>query len=125
MKPFEKAVQNTATDMKDRVADIASKTKDKAGQVAETVSEKLGQGRENAAEGLNRAASTIHDTADSIPGGAKVVNFTHGLADGMETAAEYLRDHDFNQMGKDVMNVCRRYPTQSLVAALALGFLIG
>ena len=124
-EPFDRTIQDTSEDVKDRVADIASRVKDRAGQVAETVSEKLGQQRENAAEGLNRAASTIHDTADSVPGGPKLVQMTHSVADGMESAADYLREHDFNQMGKDVMNVCRRYPTQSLVAALALGFLIG
>jgi hypothetical protein len=134
MKPFDDTefsktkTQSTNAgigDVKDRVSDMASKVKDKAGQVADTVSEKLGQQRENAAQGLNRAASSIHDNAESVPGGAKMVNLTHGIADGMESTATYLRDHDFNQMGKDVMNLCRRYPTQSLVAALAVGFLIG
>ena len=42
-----------------------------------------------------------------------------------ETTASYLKEHDFNQIGKDVMNVCRRYPAQSLSAAAAVGFLIG
>jgi len=124
-EPFDKTIEDATEEVKDRVADITSRVKDKAGQVAETVSEKLGQQRESAAEGLNRAASTIHDNADAVPGGPKLVKMTHNVADGMESAADYLRDHDFSQMGKDVMNVCRRYPTQSLVAALALGFLIG
>jgi hypothetical protein len=112
-------------DVKDRAADMASKVKDKAGQVADTVVEKLGQQRDNAAEGLNRAASTIHNRADSVPGGPKVVNLTHNIANGMESTASYLREHDFSAMGKDVMNICRKYPTQSVVAALAVGFLIG
>ena len=112
--------KTAATDLKDRASDIASRAKDKASQVAETVSEKLGHTRTSAAEGLNRAASTIRDS-----GGSQVRNLTDGLANGMESTATYLRDHDFNQMGKDVMNLCRRYPTQSVVAALAVGFLIG
>lgn len=112
-------------DVKDRVSDMASKVRDKAGQVAESVSEKLGQQRENAADGLDRAASSMHDGAESVPGGPNVVRMTHSLADGMESTASYLREHDFNRMGKDAMNLCRRYPTQSFVAALAVGFLIG
>jgi hypothetical protein len=111
--------------MKDRISDVASKLKDKAGQMADTVSEKLGQQRGNAADGLDWAASTIHDGAESVPGGPKVVKMTHSVADGMETTASYLREHDFKKMGKDVMDVCRRYPTQSLVAALTVGFLLG
>jgi len=132
MKPLDdfsnKTIQNSnqaLSDAKDRVADIASKVKDKADQVAGAVSEKLGHQRENAADTLGRAASALHETAGGVPGGPKVVNLTHSLADGMESTASYLRGHDFSQMGKEVMDVCRKYPTQSLVAALAVGFLIG
>jgi ElaB/YqjD/DUF883 family membrane-anchored ribosome-binding protein len=127
-KDFTSKTQSTNSglnDVKDRVSDMASKVKDKAGQVAETVSEKFDHQRETAAGGLNRVASTIHDNAESIPGGPKVAHLSHRIADGMESTASYLRDHDFNQMGKDVTDFCRRYPTQSLVAALAVGFLIG
>ena len=112
-------------DVKDRVSQVVAKTKDKAGQMAETVSEKLDEQRENAAEGLGRVASALHGKADSVPGGPKVVNFTHSIADGMECTATYLREHDFSKMGADLMKVCRKYPTQSVVAALALGFLVG
>jgi len=131
MKPLDVSNRTTTTgnqglgDVKDRVLDMASKVKDKTDQIAETVSERFDQQRENAADSLGRAASTVHQNAGSLPGGPKVVNLTHALADGMESTASYLRDHDLSNMGKDVMNVCRRYPTQSLVAALALGFLIG
>jgi hypothetical protein len=112
-------------DARERVSDIASRVRDKAGHVAETVSEKLDQQRETAAGSLRRAASTIHQNAQNIPGGPKVVHLTHRLADGMESTASYLRDHDVNQMGTDALNVCRRYPGQTLIAALALGFLLG
>ena len=132
VKPFDN-FQPTKTqtanagisDVKDRISDMASNVKDKAGHMADTVSETMGHQRENAADGLGRAASAIHDNAESVPGGPKVVKMAHNIADGMESTASYLRDHDFAKMGKDVMDICRRYPTQSLVAALAVGFLIG
>ena len=130
MKPFDDTESpQSATahipDVKDRMSDMASKVKDKASEVADTVSETLGQQRGNAAEGLDMAASAIHARAESVPGGPKLVEMTHSIADGMKSTASYLRDYDFKKMGKDVMDVCRRYPTQSLVAALAVGFLIG
>jgi ElaB/YqjD/DUF883 family membrane-anchored ribosome-binding protein len=112
-------------DVKDKVSDIASKTREKAGQMADAVSEKLDEQRGNAAEGLGRVASTLHEKADSVPGGQKAVNFTHSIADGMQSTATYLRDHDFAGIGKDLLSVCRKYPTQSIVAALAVGFLVG
>jgi hypothetical protein len=130
MTPFDEnefsKTKPAATDLiKDRASDIASRTKEKASQVAETVSEKLGHTRESAADGLNRAASTIRDSGGHVAGGSQVRNLTDGLANGMESTATYLRDHDFNHMGRDVMDLCRRYPTQSVIAALAVGFLIG
>jgi hypothetical protein len=132
IEPLDEFTNKTAqtanqamNDAKDRVSDMTSKVKDKAGQVAESVSEKLGHQRQSAADSLGRAASALHDTAESMPGGPKVVGATHSIADGLGSTASYLRDRDFTQMGKDVMDVCRRYPTQSVVAALAIGFLIG
>jgi len=116
---------NQGSTIENRVSDITSKVKDEAGHIAETMSEKIGQQRKNAAETLGWAASAVHDTADNIPGGPKLASLTHNIADGMESTASYLRGHDFSQMSKDLMAVCRRYPTQSLVAALALGFLVG
>src|SRR4051812_22393344 len=86
------------TDLKDRVSDMTSKVKDKAGQVAETVSEKLSEQRTNAADTLGRAASALRDRAPDIPGGPKVINLTHDIADGMKSTAAYLRGHDFSQM---------------------------
>jgi ElaB/YqjD/DUF883 family membrane-anchored ribosome-binding protein len=102
------SAQTGLGDLKDRVSDMTSKVKDAAGQVADTVSEKVGQARERAAGGLGQAAST-----------------THTLADGIESTASYLREHDFNQIGKDVINMFRRYPAQSLIAAVAVGFFVG
>jgi len=118
-------LKNGIADVKDQVADLSAKARDKASQVAGNVSDKLGQSRESAAEGLDWAASTLHEKAEAVPGGPKAVNLTHSLAEGIESTASYLRDNDLKKMGNDVMNICRRYPTQALVAALAVGFLVG
>ena len=120
--------QTTASridDVKERVSDVAAKTKDKADQMKETISDKIDEQRQNAAEGLGRVASTLHEKASDVPGGPKLVNFTHSIANGMESTAGYLREHDLSKMGEDLMNVCRKHPTQSLLAALAFGFLLG
>src|ERR1051326_4935644 len=107
MTPFDEnkisKPRTAAADLKDRASDIASRAKDKASQVVGTVSEKLGHTRESAAEGLNRAASTIRDGGGRVTAGSQVWNLTDGLANGMESAATYLRGHDFKKMGKDMM----------------------
>jgi len=112
-------------DMKERVSDLTSRVKDKASHFAEVASERLDHQRETAAGNLNRMASTLHEKAGSVPGGTNVVNFTHRIANGMESTATYLRDHDFAAVGQDALKLCRRYPAQSIISALAVGFLLG
>jgi ElaB/YqjD/DUF883 family membrane-anchored ribosome-binding protein len=111
--------------LRDNVEDIASRAKDRANQWTKTASETLGQRRENAAAGLERAASTLHEKAASIPGGPRTEKAAHRFADGMEATAAYLREHEFADMRDDLINVCRRHPTQALISAAAFGFLLG
>ena len=115
----------TISDAKDRAAVLASKLKDKAGQVTSTVTDTVGRQREVVAGGLDRVASTIHEKAGSLPGGQKAADAANSLADGMESTASYLRDHNLRDMGDSLTGICRKYPVQSLVSALAIGFLVG
>ena len=120
---FDEGMRRAGDEIKSRANDFASTVKDKASQASELVSEKVGQSRESAADGLNQVASAMHENADSLPRGAS--RLTHGVANKVGSAAEYLRDSDFSKMGKDATNLCRRYPAQALLAAVAVGFLIG
>jgi hypothetical protein len=119
-------LSDTISDAKNRAAELASKLKDKASQLTSTVSDTVGRQRDNVAGGLDRAASTIHEKAGSLPGaGQKAADAANRLADGMESTASYLRDHDLKGMGNDVAGICRKYPLQSLLSAVAIGFLVG
>ena len=118
-------LSDTISDARDRAAGLASTLKDKASQVTSTVSDTVGRQRENVAGGLHRVAATIHDKAGSLPGGQKAADAANSLADGMESTASYLRDHNLRDMGDSLTGICRKYPVQSLVSALAIGFLVG
>ena len=112
-------------EIKERAADLSSKVKDKASQVSTTVSQTMDRRRESAATGLNRVAGSIHDRAGSVPGGPRVERIAHGLANGMESTASYLRDHNFSDMKHDVVEVARKHPAQALLSALIVGFFVG
>ena len=116
---------SSAKDFSDKIVDVTSKVKEKAGQMADKVSDTVDKTRDSAAEGLDRAASTLHDKAEDMPGGPKVVSVTHTVADGMESAAQYLRDANFDDMKDSLLETCRKYPAQTLLGALAVGFLVG
>lgn len=111
--------------LKERLEDVASKAKDKAEQWTESAAATADRQRENVSSGLERAASTLHEEATNIPGGPRAVSAVHRFADGMETSASYLREHDFADMRDDLISLCKRYPVQALVSAVALGFLLG
>jgi len=111
--------------LKDKLEDVASKAKDKAEQWRETAAETVDRQRENVSSGLERAASTLHEKATNIPGGPRAVTAAHRLADGMETTASYLREHDLADMRDDFISLCKQHPVQALVSAVAVGFLLG
>jgi hypothetical protein len=114
-----------ASDLRERATDIASRMKERATQAGSAVSESASRQRENAARGLDRVASTVHSKADSLPGGPQTERIVHRIADGMESTASYLRDHNFKDMGDNLIGVARKHPAESLIAALAIGFLVG
>jgi len=118
-------LSDTISDAKDRAAGLASKLKEKASQVTSTVADTVGRQRDNVAGGLDRAASTLHEKAGSLPGGQKAANVANSLADGMASTASYLREHDLKDVGDSMAGVYRKYPVQSLLSAVAIGFLVG
>jgi hypothetical protein len=128
-RPFESPRYPTdiseSEDLKNRATEIASKARNTVTEMANSASETLNRQRQAAAGGLHQVAATIHEKAENLPGGPKAVNLAHGIADGMESTASYLREHDFEDMREDLMNICRRHPAQALLSALAVGFLVG
>jgi hypothetical protein len=116
---------NTGGDIRDKIVDVTSKVKEKAGQVAETVSDTVDKTRVHAADGLDQAAATLHEKAGDIAGGPKVTSAAHTIADGMESVAGYLRETNFEDMKESALQTCRKYPVQTLIGALAVGFLVG
>jgi hypothetical protein len=107
-------------DSSETIEDFVSKAKDKADAASGTIN----QQRENLSSGLDHAASTLHEQAAKMPGGPRAVNAAHRLADSIEATASYLRQRDFADMRDDLLNVCRRYPVQAVISAVAVGFLL-
>ena len=83
------------------------------------------QHRGAAATGLDKAASALHDKAESLPGGEKVTSLAHAAADRMTSTADYVREHDVDGMMKDVESLVKNNPGRSLLAAAIVGFLLG
>ena len=127
---------NNATSFRDYVADAPSmlgeKLSDTATQVKDTVSDlgrmaanNMDENRYAAASGLKKAASALHEQAESLPGGEKVSNLAHAAAEKLTSTADYVRGHDFKRMMGDVGTLVKNNPGPSLLAAAVIGFVAG
>ena len=93
------------------------------GQAGRTALNKIDEQRENAANKLDSAATKMHQAADA--GGQRVSSTVHSAAEGIESTADYLRQHDTKRVIADFGNLVRHYPGRALLIAAGVGFLAG
>jgi ElaB/YqjD/DUF883 family membrane-anchored ribosome-binding protein len=98
---------------------------DQAREQAEHAREVASEQRDRAAHGMERAADTIREHSDQIPGGQRTTDMANRAADQVEGVATYLQDADMSAIMQDVERVVRDHPRESLIAAAAVGFLVG
>lgn len=118
-------ISSKTDSLKDQATQAAGRMKDKGMEYAQSTVDKIDQKRDPAAQGLESAASTLHEKADSLPGGEKVSNLAHKTAEKLQGTADYVREHDTRAMVNDVERFVKEHPAQSLAAAAAVGFLVG
>lgn len=116
---------DAAQRVSDKVSDTASAIKQKVSEAGHQAGGQINAKRGPAADALEDTASTIHEKAESLPGGDTVKSVAHSTADKLESTADYIREHDIRSMLSDVEDVVRRNPGPSLLIAAAAGFLIG
>jgi ElaB/YqjD/DUF883 family membrane-anchored ribosome-binding protein len=118
-------VVEEASTLGDQVSDRATQMKNKVSDFGRTAADKIDENRDAAAGGLEKAASALHDKAESLPGGEKVAGLAHAAADKLSSSAGYVRDRDVDKMMGDVGTLVKNNPGRSLLAAAAIGFLVG
>jgi ElaB/YqjD/DUF883 family membrane-anchored ribosome-binding protein len=90
-----------------------------ASGLGHAATQKAEQARSRAAAGLESAATSVHAGAERAAGAA------HTAGDAISSSAQYVRDHDVNEMMEDVMEIVRKNPGVALLGAAAFGFLMG
>lgn len=114
------AAADTAKDAMNAAAAAATQAADKASELGRDALDKLDAGRGPVAQGLHATASALRTYAPD-----SVSRHAHTTADAMETAADYIRGRDLRSMTADLTDLVRRSPGPSLIAAVAIGFLLG
>jgi hypothetical protein len=70
---------------------------------------------------MKSLASAIRGKA---PHEGKIGTTATKVAGGLESASYYLQEKKFDHLGEDVRGLVRRYPLQSLLVGVGLGFLL-
>jgi hypothetical protein len=114
-------LKNKAGEAATAVGEMAGQAKTKAQELAATAADKAEDARRAAGQGLESLSGTIRKNA---PESGMLGSMAASVADNIESAGSYLQSHDFGDMGKEVTNLVRRYPIQSLLVGLGVGFLL-
>jgi ElaB/YqjD/DUF883 family membrane-anchored ribosome-binding protein len=77
---------------------------------------------DQAASGLDQAASKLREQGGQQ--GGTVGNAAATAADSLEGASSYLREKDTDQLMDDLESLIRRKPTESLLVAAGIGFVL-
>jgi ElaB/YqjD/DUF883 family membrane-anchored ribosome-binding protein len=108
------ALSNTAARAKEKVADLGR-----------SAANQIDANRDAAASGMEKVASTLHDKAESLPGGQPVTGLAHAAADKLNSGAQYVRAHNANRMMADLEKLVKNNPGPALLAGGVIGFLVG
>lgn len=104
-------------------SETAEKAREKASEYRESAQQQAEAGKEQAAGGMERAAEMTRERMQGQGGMAAQAGGR--VAEGMESAAGYLRTHDTNEMWNDIESYARTHPAQALAGAIVTGFFIG
>lgn len=146
--PFQASPHpDNTNDTKDKAKDAADTAMNKGQQAADTAKQKAGQASEKAHEaagkaheaagqaearadqGMHQAASGLDQAADTLrekggQQGGSMGSAAAMTADKLDSASGYLRDKDTEQILNDVESLVRRKPTESLLVAAGVGFVL-
>ncbi|MGJ5818333.1 hypothetical protein [Paludibaculum fermentans] len=116
---------SSSTSFTDRIADESSQLSDRLSDGATQLKAKAAELSRMAAAKLDKAAASLHGTAENLPGVETASGLAHSAADRLSATAGYVREHDVDSVLTSVRAVVRKNPGQSLIIVGVIGFLIG
>ena len=120
--------QQVASNVKDTAQQVANKAQDVGAQIADKAQDVGAQAVDRAdaatttvGEKMTTVAQTLRDNA---PTSGPIATAAATTADTLEQAGSYLKQQDLADMRADLEGIVRRYPMQSLLVGLGLGYLL-
>lgn len=113
--------QDKAGQVQDKANEVKDQATEKAGQIKEQATAKADEGLDKASEGLGTAADRLREQAEGdgpVPAQAAMV------ADRLDQASSYFKDKDTNEIVSDLETFIRSKPVESVIGAVAIGFVL-
>jgi uncharacterized protein YjbJ (UPF0337 family) len=110
LKEFDNKTGGVVENVTAKAQELGSTAVSKANEAATVVGEKLGS-----------LANVIREKA---PEEGAVAPAVKTVVDGLESASSYLREKKFEHLAKDVTELVRTYPVQSLLIGVGVGYLL-
>jgi hypothetical protein len=126
-----------ASGLADRARGALGSAGEKLGDVGSTLRERAGGAKDSLANALEAGAEKLRARGDSSMAGAgavggavvvaddRMTQVTTKVAGGMESASEWLRDADLNNLKGSIEQQVKEHPGRTLLIAVGLGYLLG
>jgi len=125
--------QDVASNVAQKAQDTASQATQKAQEMASNLGQKAQDMASTASQKADDALSSVGDTITSLAGTLRQ-NAPHegamgtaasAVADRLQAGGHYLQEHGMQDMTDDLQALVRRFPVQSVLVGLGVGFLLG
>jgi len=113
-------IKNAAYGISQSAATTYSDAKTKAQELGTAAVEKVGDATKAVGEKMSSLAGTLRGSA---PQEGTLGSAAQTVANQLDNAGSYLQDNTFENMARDVTGLIRRYPIQSLLIGLGIGYL--
>jgi len=102
--------------LRNTVSDAADRARQRAEDLSREAKERIDNARQPAADAMDSAAEKVRQSGVGPAG---------KVADSLHSAADYVRTNDFGSMVSDLGSAIKNNPVPSLIAAVAVGFIVG
>ncbi|HXH21791.1 MAG TPA: hypothetical protein VNN10_07160 [Dehalococcoidia bacterium] len=107
----------------EKADEFAGRAREMASEYAEMAQAQVEVGKDQAASSMETAAQKLRER--TMAQGGLGSQAGEKVAEGMESAAGYLREHSTGEIWDDVERYVRAHPMQALAGAAFAGFLLG
>ena len=133
---LEDKVMGTVKSVTSTVDSVTAAARDTVSAAKETVQDTLQTARQTVHETVASAQETMHGAVDAVRHGLDVQHHVQehpwtmmgaasdAVAQTLERTGRYLQEEGLKGIGEDAASLIRRYPIQSVLIGIGIGFLI-